>query len=372
MVAKWNLKSLWPVGATTHVHDMLPVALYTYVYYTRRPTVQNDTAPSPNPNEVKPTEADSPSQVEQAQPAILAQSTAIPQAAVKHRVPWPLVVVVLVLLLAGATVAYWITLAPKTTKTAVTTTSTKQSVTPKAQGTDITKLMAGLQKELPGGTAPASGNMRAPDYKVPGYDFYASARGKDTTGVVYKKPVAELSATASQAASYLATNGFKKSTQQVKDPYYPLVKYENEDTFCGINYYSDSAEELQELYVACAAKTSYIPTAKLQKPLYDAYRAANKDNQYLTEDSRLGYPKIADSVTTGYKTAEAELYSEARPTGAVGLFYQTPDDAWHYFMGTQQTIGCESYNTTDLKEAFLGEACDSVGDGVYTQSTVQL
>lgn len=335
--------------------------------------MQSEDSAGLKPNEGKPTEEISPSEVKTAQPVAQAQHAAGPQKIATRKSPWLLVVAVLVLLLVGATVVYWATLAPKTTKTAVTTTSTKQSVTPKAQGTDITKFMAGLQKELPGSTAPTPGNMRAPDYKVPGYDFYASARSEDTTGVVYKKPVAELSATASQAASYLAANGFKKSTQQVKDPYYPLVKYENEDTFCGINYYSDSAEELQELYVACAAKTSYAPTAKLQKPFYDTYLSANKGSKYITEDSRLGYPKITDSATIGYKTAEAAIYGEASPTGAVGLFYQTPDGAWHFFTGTQQTIDCEGYNTVDIKKAFLGKACGATVNGVYNpQSTVQL
>ncbi len=327
--------------------------------------------PSPNPNEVKPTEVQSPSQVEQVQPAILAQSTTIPQTAVKRRPTWPLVVTVLILLLVGGAAAYWVALAPTASKTAIEKTTTKQPASTVAKGTNIIKLMTGLQAAIPGGTTATE--PLAPDYMVTGYDFYASARSKDTMSVVYKKPAAELSATATQAASYLAENGFKKSAQQVKDAYYPLVKYENDDTFCGINYYSDSAEELQELYVACAAKTSYAPTAKLQKPFYDAYRAANKGSQYLTEDSRIGYPKITDSVTAGYKTAEAAIYGEASPTGAMGLFYQTPDGTWHYFKGTQQMLMCTDFTTAELKKAYAGQKCSATGtDGTsYVEQTVQ-
>jgi len=77
------------------------------------------------------------------------------------------------------------------------------------------------------------------------------------------------------------------------------------------------------------------------------------------------------SKSVGYATATMQVGFPGG--GNVQLFYQTPSQQWHYFMGTQQTIGCESYNTTDIKRAFLGEVCGATVNGVYDpQSTVQL
>ena len=166
-------------------------------------------------------------------------------------------------------------------------------------------------------------------------------------------------------------NGFKKSEQQVKDGYYPLIKYESTDAICGINYYLDSAEANKPVFLTCALKASYEPTAQAVKPLYAVYREANKDSQYITEDSRLGSPKIEPSKNEGYKTAEAAIYGEASPTGAVGLFYQTPDGVWHYFPGTQSVLPCSAYDTADLKKAYVGQKC-YLTDDAATESTVQL
>lgn len=44
--------------------------------------------------------------------------------------------------------------------------------------------------------------------------------------------------------------------------------------------------------------------------------------------------------------------------GAVGLWYRvSPDAPWQWFKGTQAVLGCEEYNTDDLKKAYEGEKC---------------
>ena len=287
---------------------------------------------------------------------------------------WLWVIMVLAVLLAGAYIAS--VLSRTTDKKTDTTktpsvTSKNTSKSPEAEISSPANLLSQLQTSVKGGET--SSEERAPDYMVKGYDFYAIARVEDTASIIYKKPKSELKATAESIASYLASQGFQKSAQQVKDPYYPLVKYENDTVFCGINYYEDTVESLHELYVACAQKESYVATAKLQKPFYDSYRADSIYSKDLTDDSRLGYPKVANSQTAGYKTAEAAIYTEANPTGAVGLFYQTPDGNWHFFRGTQIQLGCSEYSTPDVKKAYAGTKClllpaDGVSD---TESTVK-
>lgn len=49
--------------------------------------------------------------------------------------------------------------------------------------------------------------------------------------------------------------------------------------------------------------------------------------------------------------------------GAVGLWYRvSPEAAWQWFRGTQAVLGCEEYNTDDLKRAYEGEKCMEGGE----------
>ncbi len=42
---------------------------------------------------------------------------------------------------------------------------------------------------------------------------------------------------------------------------------------------------------------------------------------------------------------------------AAALFYRKADGDWKYFTGTQQMISCDSYDTDELKAAYVGERC---------------
>lgn len=286
--------------------------------------------------------------------------------------PWLLWVLLAVFLIGGGTVVYWLTKPekkPQATVSQNTKQSSQKTLQKKTTSTDLKAFMQSVKKHMGGGDAAAE--YAAPDYKVNGYDFYAVGVLELSTSWEDTLPEAQIKPAAAKLEAFLYENGFKKSEQQVKAGYYPLVKYESSDTLCGINYYLDTADTNKPVFLTCALKASYEPTAKTLKPLYAVYRDANKDSQYITEDSRLGLPKIEPSKSTGYKTAEAAIYGEASPTGAVGLFYQTPDGVWHYFTGTQSVLPCNRFDTSDLKKAYLGQTCYLL-DEAGTESTVKL
>ncbi|QQS18377.1 hypothetical protein IPL68_07315 [Candidatus Saccharibacteria bacterium] len=279
---------------------------------------------------------------------------------------WLYVVVGLVLIAGTAAAAYSLTRPEK--KPAPPSKGISQSTgkkqTQAAATTDISALLLAAKNATTSST-PNSENL-APDYMVEGYNYYAAARKDDTKGLEVKQPEAAIQQTAKDLEAFLLAKGFAKSTQQVKNAYYPLTKYENADTLCGINYFLDLADTLKTLYITCALKSSYLATAQLQQPFYDTYRAANKGSQYLTDDSRLGYPTVKDSRTSGYKVAEAAIYSEASPGGAMGLFYQTPDGTWNFFKGTQQSLMCKDFSSPDLKKAYAGDQCFSENGSAST------
>jgi len=233
--------------------------------------------------------------------------------------------------------------------------------------TDITALLQEISDNLQGG--PVTHERQAPDYIVLGYQFAAVGDKNDSSGITIARQDIAVDVTMTKLENNLIEKGFKKSIHQVAEPYYGLVKYENTDTICGVsnNRPDSDSSQMKEVYLTCAPTASYTETAKVQKPFYDAYRAAHPDRT----TQGLAYPRIIESRTKGYKIAEAGIYSESQPAGAMGLFYQTPDQKWRFFAGTQQALPCSDYSTPDLKKAYLGESCmgeDSSG----LPATVQL
>lgn len=79
---------------------------------------------------------------------------------------------------------------------------------------------------------------------------------------------------------------------------------------------------------------------------------------YATSDN------IVDSSYAPYQRLQATIF------GAAGLFYRvSPDDPWQFFSGAQTLLGCEQYNTDDLRRAFAGEVCFDAATG--QENTVQ-
>lgn len=118
-----------------------------------------------------------------------------------------------------------------------------------------------------------------------------------------------------------------------------------------------------QITFACSTTDEYTKNAELQKPLYTAY-SASKD---YSKDIMLGLPTIKASAANGYQTAQAQFGNDGQLVGgSVGLFYQTPDKAWHYFINTQNILPCSTYNTTDLKNAYAGEQCGNANGSIGT------
>ncbi len=122
--------------------------------------------------------------------------------------------------------------------------------------------------------------------------------------------------------------------------------------------------------VSCDIANNYKSNADAQKPFYAAYNASGKTSS-SDAPVMLGMPSnIKASKTAGYQTATLDISTDgAMVGGAAGLFYQTPDKTWHFFMGSQNDQPCSLYNTPDLKKAYLGEPCGAA-DG--KESTVSL
>lgn len=74
--------------------------------------------------------------------------------------------------------------------------------------------------------------------------------------------------------------------------------------------------------------------------------------------------EIRNSEVAPYQKIETSI------GGAIGLFYRTSSEAeWQFFTGVQAVLGCDEFNTDDLRKAFAGEACYDYTAG--RDSTVQ-
>lgn len=237
-----------------------------------------------------------------------------------------------------------------------TVNSTQTPAPANKNTTDIVGLLTKVSEAHQGGAV--LHDRAAPDHTVSGYDFAAQVTKEDSSNIVMAKSGITqqgLETSITKIEALLTQNGLSKSVQQVSEPYWGLVKYENDDTVCGISHNRPDTlvNEGAEIYVACALKGKYATAAEVQKPFYAAYRAANPDRQ----TQGVGYPRISDSRTTGYKWAETQLYMEGQPTGAAGLFYLAPGGTWTFFTGTQQTLPCSDYSYAVLKKGYLDKQC---------------
>ncbi len=124
-----------------------------------------------------------------------------------------------------------------------------------------------------------------------------------------------------------------------------------------------------DISVSCSTEEEYAKNAKTQQPFYAAILS---DAAHSVDTTMLGLPgAIKNSATASYKTTQVGVGgSDSTLTGgAAGLFYQTPDGTWHFFVGTQSSLSCSQYNTADLKKAYVGEAC--YNNDVLSAVTIQ-
>lgn len=222
-----------------------------------------------------------------------------------------------------------------------------------------------VSKKIGGGSI--SKDRAAPDYTVPGYDFAAVGLAQNSSTIMATKPLKDFEKTFSEAQTQLLRQGFKKSSTQVKDARWGLVKYENQTILCGLSHNKPdvAAREDVRLYLSCALKSTYSAVAKTQKPFYVAYRKAVNNQKFQS----LAEPLIEDSRTGGYKLAKTILYNEGNLGESLGLFYKAPNGEWTFFKDSPYESACSDFNTPDLQKAFVGEVCMN-GPNLEIEQTV--
>ena len=90
-------------------------------------------------------------------------------------------------------------------------------------------------------------------------------------------------------------------------------------------------------------------TVKIANQLADAYY--KKEGAYPITIGAQNYT-IKDSPVSPYQTLRTAV------SNGLGLFYRVNKEAdWQFFTGTQAVLGCEEFNTKDLRNAFVGETC---------------
>lgn len=101
--------------------------------------------------------------------------------------------------------------------------------------------------------------------------------------------------------------------------------------------------------------------SKEKQEFITALAAATPDNiKYINGDA----DRIENSPVTPYQTLTASTL------GAALIYYRTsPTSDWVFFRGAQDIASCSEYDTTDLKNAFAGDACWD--EATMQQSTVQ-
>jgi hypothetical protein len=212
--------------------------------------------------------------------------------------------------------------------------------------------------------------------RLEGYDF--SVVPVITEQIAFSGTQKNALATYSTAKKILVGAGLKPVV--VPDTYNygaPSLRLDSTDVHCGLAIQPARKTATYVAGVGCLDTSDYEALAKKAQPFWNIFSVAAVPDQTKDSNATINGFETVPSKTPGYATASIHVVlvyisGPVKATGSVQLFYQTPDQVWHYFKSSQSRLSCDDYATTDLKKAFLGEACDSVGDGVYTQSTVQL
>lgn len=98
---------------------------------------------------------------------------------------------------------------------------------------------------------------------------------------------------------------------------------------------------------------------------FDAKKAEFSNRVALESGFPEGQTLSLDSDNLSIKNSKNAPYQTMTGgiLGAVGLWYRvSPEAAWQWFRGTQMVLGCEEYDTDDLKKAYEGEKCMEGGE----------
>lgn len=191
---------------------------------------------------------------------------------------------------------------------------------------------------------------------VPTYDFHPS--------VVYKIPDASLLVALTRTyGEYVPKDdsplmqGFMSSHADKA-----LGEVLRKNGFSLYEYHSNGSSQYfnQEAGVMCALSTLELPYSyqcghittvassdlELEKELGNAVFEKTGAVVQINDIS-----EVVDSEYKPYQRLKAHI-------GAAGLFYRTdPEAKWQFFTGTQYFLGCEEYDTDDVRKAFAGAEC---------------
>lgn len=254
---------------------------------------------------------------------------------------------------------------PDTTKqqdaTTVNAESTINEIKQKLKGTkvEVKKIDSSISTTGQGGSIAYT----PPQAKLEGYEFTTTP--KTYVGMSTQGDRALADSEFKTIDEYLTSKGFtKKQLPEIdRSGYIQVEEYQTADIVCSADELNNSSGAVAS--VSCADTVSFTDAYKELQPLYTAYKDARQDvtNIAFRTDA------INKSKTEGYKFASISVASIGGIGGHMALFYQTPDEKWHFFVGTQQMLKCEDYNTSDIRKAFLGEPCFGTNDD---NSTVKL
>ncbi len=211
--------------------------------------------------------------------------------------------------------------------------------------------------------------------KVASYDYYTQTDATKAVGITGSVAYTDSAIVTAKIAKNLKEKQFvEKIVQAGDDDSEYIAHYTQSDVVCDVatTKTANNPTGNHEIRVACTNMADYIAAAAAQKPFYAVYPR----NQIGDETSLLfvGMPVTTTSKTAGYKTATVSMsgvqMSQVIAVGGfAGLFYQTPDKQWHFFVGAQNMLQCSAYNTDDLKKAYVGTTC---GDATGKEALVTL
>ncbi len=255
-----------------------------------------------------------------------------------------------------------------------TTAQRKDTAKPKA---DTTLTAAGLVKDLKlsvGGEDVI--DATTPKIKPDGYGFYVNIyREKNSYGTKVVGSKQQVDTQRALLRTRLKQKGFTETVyQESSDDANFAADYKTKNVACLVSGFtplntSGVDANKYEVTLGCADISVYQSVAKKANLFAQAYASESKQDIATMSFST---PTVTKSSVAGYSRAEIAIsgaeYSAVG--GFAGLFYQTPDTLWHFFVGTQNILLCSQYNTPDIKKAYVGEKCMS-SDG-QQESTVSL
>lgn len=249
---------------------------------------------------------------------------------------------------------------------------------------DANALISALQPKLTGTVVPVTintstgmaqtsdgfGAYSVPAYKPSGAQFYTTPRTYSGVTVAVETDN-NLVSNFQSATSYLDKEKLVVSGENIDSNGLMSANFYSPTVLCNLTETSFNVKSgTKQLNVGCADMSDYQAAANVLKPLYDAQLAQDSHFASTTGVVFQG-ESIKPSKTSGYQIATVNTGNIFTPAGgSLGLFYQTPDKAWHYFTSTQSTLNCDSYSTPTLKKAYLGEDCANSSTGQLT--TVKL